>query len=301
MLKSIPKKIPGIDEIETIIIDDGSSDKTVEVAKQYGVKNVVSHARNRGLAHSFRDGLRASLDLGADIIVLTDGDNQYPQDRIPDLVAPIVAGKADIVIADRQTATIEHFSPFKKFLQKAGTWVLNQAAGTKIPDATSGFRAWSRDAAMQINLVTRYSFGMETIIQSGVKRHSIATITIQTNEKTRESRLFKSPIQHARKQSLVIVRSFIMYKPYAIFLTLGVALLLIGLIPFVNYTYVWIFNHRPYGAHHLQSLIIGVVFLLASFMSFMLGIVADLTRMNRSLLEDVLEEVRRQRPPQDSL
>lgn len=301
VLESIPKKIAGIDEIETIIVDDGSTDDTVKVAKKFGIKNIVYHSKNRGLAHSFRDGLRASLDLGADIIVLTDGDNQYPQERIPDLVAPIVSGSADIVIADRQTSKIEHFSPFKKFLQKAGTVVLNQAAGTKIPDATSGFRAWSREAAMQINLVTRYSFGMETVIQSGNKRHAIATIVIKTNPKTRESRLFKSPIQHARKQSLVIIRSFLMYKPYSLFLTMGAVLGVAGLIPFINYLYVWIFNHQPYGAHHLQSLIIGAVLLFGGLMSFMLGILADLIRMNRSLLEDVLEEVRRQRPPTDLL
>jgi glycosyltransferase involved in cell wall biosynthesis len=301
VLEKIPAHIKGVDEIETIIIDDGSSDKTVEVAKQFGVKNVVHHARNRGLAHSFRDGIRAALDLGADVIVMTDGDNQYPQESIPALVAPIVAGKADVVIGDRQTQTIEHFSPFKKFLQRFGTWVLNQAASTDVPDATTGFRAWSREAAMQINLISRYTFGMETFIQAGNKRHAIETITIKTNPKTRESRLFKSSLQHARRQALIIVRSFIMYKPGTVFLTISAVTGLIGIVPFANYVYVFLANNHPFGAHHLQSLLIGLVFLMASFFSFMLAIMADLIRTNRSILEDVMEELRRQRPPTNML
>ncbi len=301
VMESMPKKISGIDDIEVIIIDDGSSDKTVEVARSYGVKNIVHHPKNRGLAHSFRDGIRAALDLGADVIVMTDGDNQYPQDKIPELVAPIVAGRADMVIGDRQTQTIEHFSPAKKFLQRFGTWVLNQAASTDVPDATTGFRAWSREAAMQINLISRYTFGMESFIQAGNKRQAIETITIKTNPKLRESRLFKSHWTHARRQALIIIRSFLMYKPGVVFLTLSAVTLVIGLIPFVKYLFDFLLNHHPFGAHHLQSLIIGLVFLIASFFSFMLAILADLIRTNRSILEDVMEELRRQRPPTDTL
>jgi glycosyltransferase involved in cell wall biosynthesis len=301
VFEKMPKKIKGVDEIEVIVIDDGSTDKTVEVAKSFGVKNIVHHARNRGLAHSFRDGIRAALDLGADIIVMTDGDNQYPQESIPDLVAPIVAGRADVVIGDRQTQTIEHFSPFKKFLQRFGTYVLNTAANTDVPDATTGFRAWSREAAQQINLISRYTFGMETFIQAGNKRHAIETIVIKTNPKTRESRLFKSSLQHARRQALIIIRSYTMYRPVAVFLTLSAITGIIGLIPFLNYLYVFIANHQPFGAHHLQSLLIGLVFLMASFFSFMLAIMSDLIRTNRSILEDVIEELRRQREPTDRL
>ena len=190
VLETIPKKIPGVDSIEVVIIDDGSTDKTVEFAKKYGVKHFVIHTNNKGLAYSFRDGIRKSLEVGADIIVITDGDNQYPQERIPDLIHPILEGAADIVIADRQTQTIDHFSPSKKFLQKFGTWVLNKAAGTNVPDGTSGFRAFTKEAAISLNLVTRYSFGMETIIQAGQKKQTIASIVIKTNPKTRESRLF---------------------------------------------------------------------------------------------------------------
>jgi glycosyltransferase involved in cell wall biosynthesis len=293
VLETIPKKIPGVDDIEVVIIDDGSTDKTVEVAKKYGVKHFVRHAQNKGLAYSFRDGIRKSLEIGADIIVITDGDNQYPQDRIPDLIQPILDGGADVVIADRQTSTIEHMSASHKLLQKVGTWVLNKAAGTNIPDATSGFRAFTKEAAISLNLVTRYSFGMETIIQAGNKRQSIATITIKTNPKTRESRLFKTPLQHARRQAVVIVRSFMMYKPYSVFLWLGSIFFIAGVIPFAHYIYLDITTKFANGPHHLQSLIIGTVLLNVSFISFTLGFVADLIRINRSLIEDVLEGQRR--------
>jgi glycosyltransferase involved in cell wall biosynthesis len=295
VLKTMPKKIVGIDDIEVVVIDDGSTDKTVEVAQKLGVRHFVRHAENQGLAYSFRDGIRKSLELDADIIVITDGDNQYPQERIPDLVRPILNGRADIVIADRQTASIEHFTATHKLLQKVGTWVLNKAAGTTVPDGTSGFRAYSRDAAIQINLVTRYSFGMETIIQAGNKRQTIATILIKTNPKTRESRLFKSKWQHVRRSAVAIMRGFLMYKPYSIFLTLGVFFLLVGIVPFVHYFYLDFTTNSANGAHHLQSLIIGTVLLNVSFVSFTLGFVSDLIRINRSLIEDVLEGQRRDR------
>ncbi len=295
VLKGIPKKIAGIDSIEVLVIDDGSTDKTVAAAKKLGVRHFIRHARNRGLAHSFRDGLQGALELGADIIVLTDGDNQYPQERIPDLVQPILNGIADTVIADRHTQEISHFSPFKKFLQRFGTRVLNMAAGTNVPDATSGFRAFSKDAAFQLNLVNRYSFGMETLIQHGRKRHAIAVIDIKTNPKTRESRLFKSSLQHARKNAAIIIRSYVMYRPLVVFITLGVFFLVVGLIPFAHYIYLVFTVKNPNGAHHLQSLIIGAVLLIASFISFTLGVVADLIGINRSLLEDVLENTKRDR------
>ncbi len=293
VLESIPKKIPGIDQIEVVVIDDGSTDKTVEVARSYGVKHFVHHVKNKGLAYSFRDGIRKSLEIGGDIIVITDGDNQYPQERIPDLIRPILEGEADIVIADRQTSTIEHFSTTKKILQRFGTWVLNRAAGTNIPDGTSGFRAYSKEAAIELNLVTRYSFGMETIIQAGNKKQAIATIVIKTNPKTRDSRLIKSSWQHARRSGIAIVRGFMMYKPYGVFGSIGIFLLILGLVPFVHYLYLDITTRFANGPHHLQSLIIGTVLLVASFISFTLGFVADLIRINRSLIEDVLDIQRR--------
>ena len=296
VFQSMPKSIPGVDSIEILIINDGSTDRTVEVARRLGVTRFIHHRRNQGLAYTFRDGLIGALDLGADIIVLTDGDNQYPSERIPELIQPIMDGAADVVIADRQTQSIEHFSPLKKFWQRSGTRFLNLVAGTDVPDATSGFRAFSREAALQLNLVGRYSFGMETIIQSGHKRMEIATIKIKTNPKTRESRLIKSDLTHVRKSGITILRGLVTYKPYAVFLTLGLILLLIGLIPFVHYLYDVLFaGPAAAGASHLQGLIVGAVILTASFVSLTLGVVADMISVNRALLEDVLTEVKRSR------
>lgn len=289
VLKTIPKKIKGIDTIDILLIDDGSSDNTVEVAKKYGVTEFLIHSKNQGLSRSFRHGLNRSLEMGADIIVLTEGDNQYPQEKIPELIEPILNGSADTVIADRQTQSIEHFSKQKKFLQKFGTSVLNIAASTNIPDAISGFRAYTRQAAMQLNPIADYSWATETTIQAAHKGHSIAIIAINTNPKLRESRQFKSSWQHIRRSSVTIVRAFVMYKPYAVFLSLGGILLIIGLIPFVHFLILTFIVKNPFGPHHLQSLLVGTVLLVASFISFTLGIVSDLIRINRTLIEDLLE------------
>lgn len=286
VLKEIPKKIPGISSVEIVIVDDGSSDKTIEIAKKHGVKHIVKHARTKGLAQGFRDALEKSLELGADIVVHTDGDNQYPGKRIPDLIAPILKGKADIVIADRQTQKIKHFSPVKKLLQRFGTWVLNKAANTNVPDAPSGFRAYSREAAMKLNVVTSFSYAMETLIQAGNKRLAIETIKIKTNPKTRESRLFKSSWEHVVKSGTAIFRAFIMYRPYVFFGSLGTILLLAGLVPFVRFLYLFFAGD---GEGHLQSLVVGSVLLMASFIAFTLGVVADLIRINRTLIEQSLE------------
>ncbi len=294
-LATIPKSIKGVDSIELLIVDDGSTDKTVAVARKLGVKHFIHHTRTQGLSPSFKDGLNGALELGADIIVLTDGDNQYPQERIPELIEPILAGRADTVVSDRQVQTIEHFSPMKKMLQKLGTNVLNAAAGTNLPDGISGFRAYSRSAAMQLNPIAPYSFATETTIQAAHKKLSVEIIPITTNPKTRESRQFKSSWQHVRKSSVTIVRAFIMHRPYAVFLTLGGILLIGGLIPFIHYIYLVFTVKSPNGAHHLQSLIIGTVLLNASFIAFTLGIIADLIRINRLLLEDILEQTKHTR------
>jgi glycosyltransferase involved in cell wall biosynthesis len=286
VLKEIPKSIPGIDSIEIVIVDDGSTDQTVEVAKKHGVKHFVMHPARQGLARGFKDALEKSLSLGADIIVHTDGDNQYPGNRIADLVAPILAGKADMVIADRQTSTIKHFSPAKKLLQRFGTWVLNQAANTQVPDAPSGFRAYSRDAAMRLNTITTFSYTMETLIQAGNKQLAVTSIPIVTNAKTRESRLFKSSWEHVTKSGSAIMRAFLMYRPYVFFGTLGIVLLAIGIFPFARFMYFFIIGQ---GDGHLQSLIAGSVLLVASFIAFTLGVVADLIRINRILIEQSLE------------
>jgi glycosyltransferase involved in cell wall biosynthesis len=293
VLREIPKKIPGVDEIEVVIVDDGSTDDTVAIAKKHGVKHFVLHPQRQGLARSFRDAVEKSLEIGADIIVHTDGDNQYPGKYIPDLVAPIVQGQADLVIADRQVQQIEHFSPAKKFMQRLGTKVLNAAAGTSVPDAPSGFRAYSRETAIRLNVVTSFSYAMETLIQAGNKHMSITSIPIVTNPKTRESRLFKSSWEHVTKSGTAIARAFLMYKPYAVFGTMGLVLLVLGIIPFARFLYFVVVENN--GGGHLQSLIVGSVLLIASFIAATLGVVADLIRINRILIEQNLEHAKRSR------
>lgn len=286
---NMPKKLPDVDVVEWLIIDDGSSDKTVEVAKKLGVKHFVHHRRNMGLARSFRDGIDYALRHGADIVVNTDGDNQYPQNRIKDLIKPIVNGTADIVIGDRQTQKIAHFSGFKKVMQRFGSRVVNLAAGTDLPDAASGFRAYSRDSLIKLNIVTPFSYCMETIIQAGNKRLRIESVAIETNEKTRESRLFKNIWQHMFKSGQAITRSYIMFKPHIIFVTLGTILGVAGLIPFVRFL---IFAIDGQGDGHLQSLIFGTAMLVGSLISFALLVIADLQKTNRILLEDQLERLK---------
>lgn len=289
VFEKMPKTLPGVDSVEWLIIDDGSTDKTIEVAKKLGVKHFVHHRRNMGLARSFRDGIDYALAHGADIVVNTDGDNQYPQDRIKDLIKPIVEGRADIVIGDRQTATIAHFSGFKKIMQRFGSWVVNVAAGTDLPDAASGFRAYSRNSLIKLNIVTPFSYCMETIIQAGNKRLAIISIPIETNAKTRESRLFKNIWQHMAKSGQAILRSYIMFKPHIIFASLGAVLLVAGLIPFVRFL---IFAALGNGHGHLQSLVFGSSMLVGALLSFALLVIADLQKTNRILLEDQLERLK---------
>ncbi len=292
VIDTIPKKIDGIDEIVIVIIDDGSTDKTVEIAKKHGVADFVIHRTNMGLARSFRDGAQYALSIGADILVNTDGDNQHPQSKIADLVQPILRGEAEIVVADRQTSRITHFSPLKKLLQRLGSWVVNKAAGTDLPDAASGFRAYSRESLFRLNIITRFSYCMETIIQAGNKRLAITSIPISTNVKTRESRLFDSMWQHVFESAAAITRTYLMYKPNAVFITSGLVLLVIGLFPFVRYLYFLTIDQH---GQHLQSLIVGMVVLFASFLCFALAIIADIIRTNRILTEESIEQQKRAR------
>ncbi len=289
VFKTMPKKLPGVNSVEWLIIDDGSTDKTVEIAKKLGVKHIISHKRNMGLARSFRDGIDYALKYGADIVVNTDGDNQYPQERIADLIQPIIEKRADIVIGDRQTSKIAHFSGFKKFMQHFGSSIVNLAAGTNLPDAASGFRAYSRDSLIKLNIVTPFSYCMETIIQAGNKRLKIESIPIKTNEKTRESRLFKNIWQHMFKSAQAILRSYIMFKPHIIFVSLGLTLFILGLIPFIRYA---IFFAMGEGSGHLQSLILGAALIIGSLLCFVLLVIADLQKTNRILLEDQLEHIK---------
>lgn len=292
VLESIPRSITGIDEIEILVIDDGSTDNTIGVAKKHGVRNFVIHPTNTGLARSFHDGVMKALEMGADIVVNTDGDNQYPQAKITELVQPIIKGQAEIVVADRQTSKIAHFSPAKKLLQRFGSWVVNKAAGTNLPDAASGFRAYSRESLMRLNIITSFSYCMETIIQAGNKRLAITSIPITTNRKTRESRLFKSTAQHVRQSAMAIIRSYMMYKPYVLFVSVAVVLLLFGLIPFIRFLYLESLND---GGSHVQSLLVGVAFMIASFISFALAVISDVIKTNRILIEESIEQQKRLR------
>lgn len=289
VLGSMPKHIDGVDEIHILVVDDGSTDRTVEVARELGVEHFVFHTRNMGLARSFRDGVDYALQHGADIVVNTDGDNQYPQDRIGDLVQPILRGDADIVIGDRQTKTIEHFSPFKKVMQGVGSGVVNFAAETKLPDAASGFRAYSRESLIRLNIVTQFSYCMETIIQAGNKRLRIASVPIKTNPKTRESRLFKNIFQHMGASGQAIMRSYIMFKPHVVFLTLALLFFIGAAIPFGRFL---ILTWMGIAGDHIQSLIFGSAMLVGALLSLALTVISDMLRTNRTLLEDSLERIK---------
>lgn len=292
VLSSIPDTIPGVDEVVVVVVDDGSSDRTVEVARSFGVTEIVRHHRNQGLARSFTDGVNHALAIGADIVVNTDGDNQYPQERIADLVQPILRGEADIVVADRQVGLIDHFSPAKKALQRLGSRVVNVAARTELPDAASGFRAYSRESLMRLNTVTRFSYCMETIIQAGNKNLAITSIPVVTNAKTRESRLFSSTRQHVFRSAAAIVRAYVMYRPYVIFGVMAALFGLLGLLPYARYA---LLAATGQGGGHVQSLLVGAALVVMSSLCVMLGIVSDLIRTNRALIEANLEHTKRAR------
>ncbi|WP_312347661.1 glycosyltransferase family 2 protein [Actinomyces sp.] len=296
VLESIPRHIEGVDEVEILVIDDGSTDRTVEVARELGVRHFVFHARNMGLARSFTDGVNYALAHGADIVVNTDGDNQYPQQMIPELVEPVLDGRADIAIADRQTAKIAEFSWFKKKMQHVGSEVVNHAAGTRLPDAASGFRAYSREALFRLNVVTQFSYCMETIIQAGNKRLRIASVPITTNPKTRESRLFKNIWQHMFKSGTAIIRSYLMFKPYVILGWIAAVMGVVGIIPLIRFFIFWLMGE---SAGHIQSLVLGSSLTVGALLALAILIIADLQRTNRVLIEDTLERMKRlqfQRP-----
>lgn len=291
VLANIPKKIKGIDNIVILVIDDGSTDNTVAVARKHGVTHFVHHTQTQGLGRSFHDGVFYSLGIGADIVVNTDGDNQYPQEKIGDLVRPILEGRADIVVADRQTDSISHFSPFKKLLQRVGSRVVNIAAGTNVNDAPSGFRAYSKESLLRLNTITRFSYTMETIIQAGNKGLCITSIPVTTNPKLRESRLFNSTWEHVHKSAVTIIRAYVMYKPHRVFGTLAATLFILGLIPFGRFILLGLDDRSTRG--HIQSLIAGSTLMISAFLCIVLNIIADLIRINRVLIEDSLEHTKR--------
>lgn len=283
-LAALPRQVPGFDTVEWLIIDDGSQDDTVRVARECGVDHVVRHTRNQGLARSFMSGLDACLRLGGDVIVNTDADNQYNADDIPTLTAPIVARQADIVVGARPIETIEHFSPVKKILQKLGSWVVRAASKTDIPDAPSGFRAMSRVAAQRLMVFNDYTYTLETIIQAGQKNMAITSVPIRVNEDLRPSRLVKSIPSYIKRSIFTIVRIFVVYRPFRFFGTIGAALFGMGFL--IGLRFLWKFLSGQ-GEGHVQSLILASVLLGMGFQTFLMAFVADLLAANRKLMEDV--------------
>lgn len=290
-LAALPRHLDGVDEVEWLIIDDGSTDRTVEVARAHGVDHIVRFTQNRGLADAFQAGLDAALKLGADIIVNTDADNQYSADSIPDLIAPILAGDADMVVGDRDTSSIEHFSPVKKFLQRLGSGVVRRASGTTIPDATSGFRAYDREAAIGLTVVSRYTYTLESIIQAGKGSVAIDSVPVRTNPKTRESRLFGSMGSYVRTNAVGIFRIYTGYEPLFVFTLLAMVLLGCSLLAWSPFLWDWIVNGDRTG--HLQSVVLGGVLLVAAVQVFALGVIADLIGAQRAVTQRALERIRR--------
>jgi glycosyltransferase involved in cell wall biosynthesis len=294
-LAAIPRTITGIDRVEVLVIDDGSSDATVAVARSHGVDHVVRFTRRKGLAAAFMAGLDASLKLGADVIVNTDADNQYPGHEIPRLLAPILAGQADMVVGDRGVAELAHFSPTKRLLQRLGSWVVRKVSGTSIADATSGFRALTREAALRINIVSEFTYTLESIIQAGKKKLAIAHLPIQAKE-TRPSRLFGSTWEYLKRSAATILRIYAMYEPFRVFVVLGSLLLLAGTGLGLRYAWFWWMGEIR---GHLQSAILSVLLLLMGFVTLQWGLMADLVASNRKLLEDLLYRVRKMELPDD--
>ncbi|GHX27098.1 glycosyltransferase family 2 protein [Vibrio cholerae] len=283
-LTALPRHVPGFDSVEWLIIDDGSQDETIKVAKANGVDHVVKHLGNKGLARAFMTGLEASLSLGADVIVNTDADNQYNADDIPALVQPILENRAEIVVGARPIETIEHFSPIKKLLQKFGSWVVRLASKTDIPDAPSGFRAMSRTAAQQLIVFNDYTYTLETIIQAGQRNMSIISVPIRVNEDLRPSRLVKSIPSYIKRSIGTIVRIFVIYRPFRFFGTIGAILFSVGFL--IGLRFLWNYLQGN-GEGHIQSLILASVLLGMGFQTILVAFLADLLAANRQLLADI--------------
>ena len=291
-LSHLPREIAGFDVVEWLIIDDGSSDRTIEVARENGVDHIVRLTNNKGLAAAFQAGLDAGLKLGADVIVNTDADNQYEGSDIPKLVAPILRGEADMVVGDRQVETIEHFSAPKKLLQRLGSWVVRHASATEIPDTTSGFRAYNREAALQVQAVSKFTYTLETIIQAGRLQVAVDHVPIRTNAKTRESRLFPSTAAYVRRNALSIFRVYSQYQPLKVFWTGALILGALAVAIFIRFL-IFFVQHPDAGTRHVQELIAGGVLFNAAMLLGALGVIGDLLDAQRTLSQRTFERVRR--------
>jgi glycosyltransferase involved in cell wall biosynthesis len=292
-LADLPRQVPGFDTVEWLIIDDGSTDATIAVARAGGVDHIVRLTKNKGLAAAFQAGLDACLKLGADVIVNTDADNQYDGRDIPKLVAPVVAGQADMVVGDRQVRTIEHFSPAKKLLQGLGSWVVRQASHTNVPDATSGFRAYNREAALQIQVVSKFTYTLETLIQAGKLLVAVDHVPVRTNAQTRESRLFPSTNAYVRRNGLSIFRVYSQHQPLRVFWSGAVVMGLLALAIFVRFLIIVITRGYHHATGHIQSLIAGGVLFNAAMLLGALGVIGDLLDAQRTLSQRTFERVRR--------
>lgn len=290
MVADLPRQLAGIEKIELLVIDDGSTDGTAAVARALGVQHVVRFARQRGLAKAFAAGLDASLRLGADVIVNTDADNQYPGREIARLIDPILAGKADLVVGDREVMKVEYFSPIKRRLQHLGSAIVQRASDMVIPDATSGFRAMSRETAQRMVVLSEYSYTLETLIHAGARRLAVAFVPIETNAPVRPSRLMRSLTAYLTNSTLTIVRAYTTYRPLRVFVTLGALIVLAGTAIGLRFLVSFLQGN---GAGHVQSLILAAVLLVVGFQVVLIGIVADLISSNRKLLEEVLFRLRR--------
>lgn len=289
-LKDLPHSLPGVDVIEWLVIDDGSHDGTADVARAHGVHHIVKFDRNRGLAAAFTAGLEASVREGADIIVNTDADNQYFASDIAALVEPIVGRKAEMVIGDRRVGSLPNFSWLKRRLQVLGSWVLGRAAELNTPDATSGFRALSRDAALRTLVLSNYSYTLETLIQAGARRASVMFVPIRINPQTRPSRLMRSIPEYIAKSSVTIVRAYAMYRPLRVFMTLGAILIGLGMLPGIRFIWFYMTGSR---VGHIQSLILAAILIIIGFQVVLIGLLADVQASNRKLLEEVVYRLRR--------
>lgn len=289
-IRDIPRKIAGISKVEILIIDDGSTDKTIEVAKSLGVDHIVRFSKNKGLAEAFKAGIDASLKLGADIIVNTDADNQYKGADIPKLIAPIMSGHYEMIVGDRKTDDIPHFSKVKKFFQRFGSSVVRKLSQTDVPDTTSGFRAYSRDAALRLNVVSEFTYTLETIIQAGHKKLAVGHVEIGTNEKLRDSRLFKSITGYMRRSAKTIIRIYTMYRPMKVFIISGFISVNIGIL--IGLRFLWFYLSGS-GDGHIQSLILAAVLMIVGFQLGTLGLIADLISNNRKLVEETLYRVKK--------
>lgn len=290
-VQALPREIPGIEKLEYLVIDDGSTDNTSEIAKQVGVHHVITLPHHLGLATAFTIGLEEGLKLGADIIVNTDADNQYNAEDIPLLIEPILSGKADIVIGDRGVAKLKSFSPAKRVLQRFGSWTIGRASGLEIPDATSGFRAFTQAAALRTLVMNDYSYTLETLIQAGARRMVVENVPVRTNEQIRPSRLMRNIPDYLANSSTIILRAYTMYRPLRVFIGISLIFLLAGLIGSGRFLYFYIIGE---GAGHVQSLILSAVLLIVGFQIFLIGLVADLIGFNRTVLEEILYRIRRQ-------